>query len=394
MVPSHSPALVVQLARLGDVIQSLPVIEALQHANPARAVDVLCASPLVSIARRCASVRSVLGWDGAQWRRLAQQWNAEPSLVLRSAQEQLVPDGVSAYEVVYNLNQHARSRLAAHLYGRRVVGAGVGGPLDASLSPWGDYLRSVAKDRNRNRVHLADAWCGMCGVKPLGRTPRLTVSTEPLPRDLESVGRRDGLWVALAVGAGDRERCVSAGEWAGWAQAYLERLPHGHLLLVGSGTERDVGRAIVEALPPLFQGRVWDATGRTGLPQLMQLLSRCRWVIGADTGPLHLGTAVGAKALGFYFMRARVHETGPYGDGHWVYQHETVEPPDFWPWDASIELLAGRVAPPERGWTLWHSRMDQWGVSYAHDEASEQASLMRESIWRALSPWVEEKIAV
>ena len=45
-------------------------------------------------------------------------------------------------------------------------------------------------------------------------------------------------------------------------------------------------------------------------------------MIGSDTGPLHLGVACGARAIGWYFSRARVHETGPYGVGHYVWQHQ------------------------------------------------------------------------
>ena len=67
----------------------------------------------------------------------------------------------------------------------------------------------------------------------------------------------------------------------------------------------------------MIAGRLWDATGRTTLSQLATTLKRCDWAVGADTGPLHLAAAVGTSAMGFYFSRARVHETGPYGQGHW-----------------------------------------------------------------------------
>ena len=58
------------------------------------------------------------------------------------------------------------------------------------------------------------------------------------------------------------------------------------------------------------------------MPQLAHVFNRCQWVIGSDTGPLHLGVACGARAIGWYFSRARVHETGPYGVGHYVWQHQ------------------------------------------------------------------------
>ena len=79
--------------------------------------------------------------------------------------------------------------------------------------------------------------------------------------------------------------------------------------------------------------------GARPLPQLATLLKRCHWAVGADTGPLHLATAVGTQAMGFYFSRARVHETGPYGQGHWVWQADRALP-ETWPIRASVNITS------------------------------------------------------
>ena len=43
-------------------------------------------------------------------------------------------------------------------------------------------------------------------------------------------------------------------------------------------------------------------------------------MIGGDTGTLHLAAALGTRVVGLYMGTASCHETGPYGDGHYVLQ--------------------------------------------------------------------------
>jgi heptosyltransferase-1 len=117
-------ALVVQLARLGDLVQSLPAIEALRQRDPGTTIDAVCAAPLVPVLRACPIVRQALPWDGAQWVALADRWEAQPDEILESAGAWLRGLTERPYDQVYNLNQHVRSILVAHLLGRRVIGAG------------------------------------------------------------------------------------------------------------------------------------------------------------------------------------------------------------------------------------------------------------------------------
>jgi ADP-heptose:LPS heptosyltransferase len=385
-------ALVVQLARLGDVVQSLPAIEALRQSRSG-IMDAICAEPLVPVLRACASLGRALPWSGSHWSGLASMWADHAGEVLSSMRAWFENVPGRPYETVYNLNQHARSILLSHLLGGKVCGPGADGPLASGLSPWGAYLRTVACDRAANRIHLADAWCGMCGVKPLGRGPRLRLSVEELPGDLAAIGSDNGMWVAIVIGAGETARWVPPAAWASWVTLFLSRVSEGRVILVGSAEEREAGHSIHEALPPLLHARVWNAAGRTTLSQLMHLFARCRWVLGSDTGPLHLATSVGAQAMGFYFARARVHETGPYGEGHRVFQHATEEPPARWPWAESVAALLGTGASPAKGWTLWESRVDHWGACYVSEEQDHRAIGMREFVWRTLSPHLTESIA-
>ena len=394
----HEPSreyrdLVIQMARLGDLVQTLPAIEALQEAYPERRLDVLCAAPLTGVMAGARQIGRVIPWDGARWRAWATGWQENPTATVQVMQNYLASLGDATYERIYPLNQHERSHLMTRLFLRHSAHEQEQDRIEARIHPWAQHLRQVAKERGANRVHLADAWCGMCGVLPRGQAPSCVPSAVELPGDLAGVGERQGLWVALATGAGEADRCVPPAVWGQWIREFLAQTQEGQVVLIGSGTEREAAQAILDAVPTVLHGRIWDATGRTNISQLMRVLHKCHWVIGADTGPLHLGTLVGARAMGWYFSRARLHETGPYGEGHWVYQHATHAQPQQWPMMESIGVLCGDQGRRATDWILWRSRMDRWGAYFDESSGTQSVEHSRADIWRTCAPDLCESMA-
>ncbi|MCA1957964.1 MAG: glycosyltransferase family 9 protein [Nitrospira sp.] len=399
--------LVVQLARLGDLIQTIPAITALKMADQTRGLDLLCPSLLTPIGRLIPGVDRVLEWDGTVWHRWAEEASHDLSPAhLEQATKQLEALASHQYETAYVLNHHRRALLAASLLADEVRGSVLDGPLGTTLSPWASYVREVALTGRGSRVHLADAFCGLCGVPPPGRPPVLKQSSPQLPLPLEPIGRRGEPWVGLIVGAGAAERLVPTETWKTWVVRFLEAAPAGRVVLLGE--ERERGRRIQDLLPSSLLGRVWDVTGRTSLLDLVTILRRCHSVIGSDTGPLHLAAAVGVKVIGWYFARAGVHETGPYGVGHVVWQAEdsngeghrerTNVQPVRWPIEETVGLLVQgqqfKIAPRVPGWSVWVSHCDQWGGYYTEVGGRFGPPLEREHLWRALSPSIIDGSAV
>jgi hypothetical protein len=92
--------------------------------------------------------------------------------------------------------------------------------------------------------------------------------------------------------------------------------------------------------------------------------------------------------MGFYFSRARVHETGPYGQGHWVWQADRALP-ETWPIQASVKMIRdpAPVSQPEpvAGWSLWQSHYDEWGAIFRPVGEGDLQEDQRAAIWRQLS---------
>ncbi len=397
-----SRSLLLQLARLGDLIQSLPAISSLHSSLPDQPLDLLCAAPLTSIGKLFSGIQGVYPWEGERWHTFTTQDRVEKQDLIKMAEQYLQDCALPSYALAYNLNNHPRSIVASHLLSDRVVGAGDQGPLNSNIPPWVAYLRQVARERGPNRIHLADAFCGVCGITPPSVTPTIQATHVDLPTDFvqmvndESVER-----IGIVLGAGDGDRRVPLTAWRRLIESCIDHLPNSLCLLIGGAGEREAALALEDQLSSQYLSRLLNCVGRTTLPELAHVLNRCEWVVGSDTGPLHLGVACGARAIGWYFSRARVHETGPYGEGYYVWQYQGnshLEPtgssdmkrqpqlPSSWPVLETLQLMQDQYSgesPAE--WELWNSHRDEWGVFYTNGENSESLFAKRETIWKELS---------
>ena len=385
-----SRTLVIQLARLGDLVQTMPMITALRKQSPRDTIDLLCPEPLRDLGTLIPGLDRVIGWDGSRWHR----WAARATQGIQPDQREEIEHELGAlcphiYDRAFVLNQHTRAIVAGALLAKECVGSLAQGPLSEQLTPWAAYIREIARTRRSNRIHLSDAFCGMCGLIPPGTPPRCLTPLVSPSRNLEEIGRGGGPWIGIIVGAGDPARLVPVDVWRTWIVRFLAVLPRGRVVLIGHGAECERARDIQQTLPPSILGRIWDITGQTTIHELAQTLTRCHHVIGSDTGPVHLAAAVGTPTLGWYFAQARVHETGPYGSGHriWQAQSEDGGPvvPTTWPIEPTLDVLLNESPRTQTQWSQWTSHTDEWGTYYSEAGESSAPPREREALWHELS---------
>lgn len=382
--------LVIQLARLGDLVQTMPMLATLRTQCPHDTIDLLCPEPLRELGTLIPGIDRVIGWDGARWHRwAARATHGLQADQLREIEQELVTLCPQPYDRAFVLNQHTRAIVAGSLLAKDCSSPLAQGPLSDELTPWAAYVREIARTRRLNHIHLSDAFCGMCGLLPPAAPPRCVISHVSPSRNLEQIGRNGGPWIGLIVGAGDPARLVPIQVWRAWIQRFLSVLPRGRVVLIGQGTECDRARDLQQTLPPSILGRIWDLTGQTSIPELAHTLSRCHYVIGSDTGPLHLAAAADIPVIGWYFGRARVHETGPYGSGHVIWQARSNDgervAPTEWPIEATLDVLVNGSARTQPRWSQWTSHFDRWGTYYCEAGQPAAPPMEREVTWHELS---------
>jgi ADP-heptose:LPS heptosyltransferase len=205
------------------------------------------------------------------------------------------------YDCVLTLRRDLDDALFARLCGgRRTVGF-YARRTKPFLSGW-EHFRP---DRHTVENHLR--LMTQLGCEPDGLTPRVSVTSD-------SASRID----ALLAGTSPEQPLLGlapfgsseAKSWeAGRTAALIDSLPKAGVVLLGGPEDRPRAATVCSrtSAPAI------DLVGRTSIPELCDILRRCRLLVCVDSGPMHLAGALGIPTVALFG-----HEDpglwGPYGE--------------------------------------------------------------------------------
>jgi ADP-heptose:LPS heptosyltransferase len=316
--------LVIQLDRLGDLIQSTPALGELAieevHA------DLLAVEGPASAIEGAPGVAELLTLGSGELGELTRALGATrrrgidpPAGVARLIRELRS----RRYAAVVNLSHgEPASWIAGQLRPTPVVGGAL-----AEDGEWlchgaaASYLLAATEHRRWNRLNLVDIYrayvlsaCSLCGsgarASDRRSLPRMHVALPP--RGAAPAQRR---MVAINPGASDPARRWPAGAFA----RLLALLDESGVasLLVGSRDDEplcdEISRAAgLRDVPPVHC--------QLSVAEMAGLLWRSSLLVSNDTGAGHIAAAVGTPVLGLYGGPSWFAETAPWGAGHLVLQ--------------------------------------------------------------------------
>lgn len=311
--------LVIQLGRLGDAIQTTPLLEAAQRANPRAQVEVLVFDCAMAALDGMRSVGVRVLREGSLPGRLSdihariESDRAErhpPPIELVQAFDEL---GLPAYDSVLNCSY---SPLAAWISQRAATKKRLGATIthDGEVlfqHPAHVYLRARGHFRGQNWFNVVDLWrCTADRVTPPKKYARPFVATAgDAPFQLPSGPR-----IALNPGSSESQRRWPAAQFA----ALAGRLAQDgfHPILVGAPSDAAACAQVQAqcAVP------VTNLCGQTSVSQMALLLSRAQLLISNDTGAVHIASAVGCPVVGLFGATAYFAETSPWSKGNLILQ--------------------------------------------------------------------------
>jgi ADP-heptose:LPS heptosyltransferase len=303
-------ALIVNLTRFGDLIQTQPLIRILSDSG--YEVGLACLENFASAADLLDGLSTVLPLPGAALLApIDQQWHRSIGALDRytAGIGQFSPD------LVVNLTPSLPARLLAGMVRAREhrgfcldqVGFGV------YSSPWAAFLQASSRSRGCSPFNLVDLLIRVAHLQP---SPGPTALRAPSGSRLECRERlrclspgHQGRFVGFQLGASDDRRRWPVEHFAILGRM-LEEKTSAIPVLLGSRSEEGLGLRYERAGGPCV-----NLIGRTDLPGLATALRGLDALVTNDTGTMHLAAGLNVPIVSVFLATAQPWDTGPYLEG-------------------------------------------------------------------------------
>ncbi len=313
--------LIINLTRMGDLLQTTPLMAGFKEANPEVRITLLINSSFVGVCKGIPFIDELIVFDMHGFRdRLL---NKEYSVIenFRFIEDLINRINGKEYDLAMNLTHSRISALMISLVRTREKR---GFTVDSEghrviKHPWLRYFFNVVPNREYNPFHLVDMYLKSGGVLAERKGLIFEMSGEDEKKSGELLtGQKveeNELLIGIHLGASKSDKTWPVSSFAALADMITAKLGY-RILLFGSPSETDLGNEFEK----IVKYRPINLIGKTGIGELAALLNRCSLLISNDTGPLHLATAVGTKVIDIFTANVHFLETGPYGEGHYVIQ--------------------------------------------------------------------------
>jgi ADP-heptose:LPS heptosyltransferase len=312
--------LIIQMCRMGDLVQTLPLLKRLKEAKQGCEITLMCIRESAELVQFSPLVDCFVSIPQRFYDNTRGKIEEDPALV---APLWHFPALRSHYDLVINLTHDLSSAILCDRVSGRIKHGRIQTVANEIrvLGDWAKYLFSVVKNRTQNILNLVDIHMGLGGVPHKPVEHYLAVGHKALEKGraiLKAHGHQEkGPLIALQMGANQLHRAWPVRHFAALA-SHLTSLYGADIVLLGSPKESDLGTEFQRHIG--FQAI--NLIGQTQVTDLPAILKTCDFLISNDTGTAHIATAVGTRVLGLYFSTAYWGETAPYGANNIILQVE------------------------------------------------------------------------
>jgi ADP-heptose:LPS heptosyltransferase len=347
--------LVIQMARIGDTLQSLMALRAAKQLYPDLEIHFMAREKFAHAAKRVPWIEKVHSFPTE--RILA------PLLKGEGSEQQAIADVAAwmgplasfGWDFVINWTYSDSSSFVAALLPARVKLGFTRGPQYElrCADGWSQYIHGIVQGGVEQNIHLTDILTTQLLTalqihvgEPTnaGNAPVTSKSFFSL-KVSEPWRVHSNRWIGIQLGASQETKTWPAESWAKLASYIIRRHPEHNVVLLGGKEDLAKADRFMAAFNSLVDReqrnptRLVSLVGETDFDLWASVVSRCQWVFGADTAAIHLASVLGTRVLNVSVGPVRWSETGPYGNGHYV--------------------IAGEVTP-EACYTAWSYASSEW----------------------------------
>ena len=297
--------LVVKPSSLGDVVHSLPFLNAIRTCFPGAKIDWVIAKGLEGLLEGNPMIDRLIVIDKDKWKKISRA-----SSTLAELKDLLRRVGKGQYDLAVDLQGLMRSGLITAA-SRAPVRIGFSEAREGSRF---FYNWKVAGGRNVNAVdrYLKVAAALACAtdnnVFPFPRARTAFEEAEKLRREL-------GDYVVVVPGA-RWETKIWPAEFFGRVVSLLPL----RSVVVGSAADAGIAGRVVAA----SGGKALSLAGKTDIRGLIEIMRGAKLAISNDSGPMHIAAAFGVPVVAV-FGPTSAERTGPYGARSVIVRNEVLE---------------------------------------------------------------------
>ncbi|SPD76502.1 conserved hypothetical protein [uncultured Desulfobacterium sp.] len=303
--------LIVKLSSIGDVVHSLPFLEALKENNPGAKIDWVVEREALEVLNGHPAIDRIIVSDRKTWQKALFNGSGCVS-VFKEAVQLLRLIRQCKYDLVVDLQGLFKSGVLVGISrgGRKIgmAGSREGAGVFLSERPVPVSYEQHAVDR-----YLEVAKHIGCTVRSIkGPIPFSDSDKRRIKELILSCGEEKRSLIAINPMARWKTKLWEQDRFALLADMLIEELG---CRVVFTGSSQDV--TVIEEISDMMKHKPINLAGRTSLKELACLYSMCNALITTDTGPMHIAATMGCKVIALFGPTDPV-RTGPYGQGHRV----------------------------------------------------------------------------
>jgi lipopolysaccharide heptosyltransferase I len=300
--------LIIKPSSLGDIVHSLPFLNALKERFPRTEVHWIIAKGLEDLLTGHPMISRIWVINKDMWKKLSQIRSSiyEIRILLKELRKE-------RYDIVIDLQGLLRSG---------VITGATGSPVRIGFEEAreGSRFFYTCKIKGGKDIHAVDRYLKIAAF--LGCD--ITEVCFPLPLSFNSALRTPHSafgedYAVIVPGARWKTK-----RWFPEKFGELASLLPLMTVIVGSNGDRNIAKEIVS----LSNRKSLSLVGKTDLKGLIEVIRGARFLVSNDSGPMHIAAALGVPVFAI-FGPTDPKRTGPYGKGHTIIREDIPCAPCF-----------------------------------------------------------------
>jgi heptosyltransferase-1 len=301
--------LIVKPSSLGDVVHSLPFLNAVKSRYPEAELHWVIARGLEGLLEGHPMIDKLIVINKDEWKKLS-----KTDRTVREIAGLFKALRRERYDIVVDLQGLLRSG---------IITMASGAPLRIGFEEAREgsrffYTRRV---RGGREIHAVDRYLKIAAALGCG-TGEVVFPFTPVKREAgeaAKVRESPGAYAVIVPGARWDTKVWPAVNFGRIAAA----LPWRSIVI---GSSADVPKA--DAVVKESGGKAVSLAGKTGLRELVEIMRNAVLVISNDSGPMHIAAGFNVPVVAI-FGPTSPERTGPYGEGHIIIRSEETCSPCF-----------------------------------------------------------------